>query len=96
MKKRTLEVSEETYNAASASQAGLSLEETAATMMNLANNGLRASTIGTGLRRVLSSLIAPNAKLRKAFQAHGIELSKINPLETCPTNRTNVKQKEKP
>jgi len=68
------------YIAATASQAGLSLEETAASMMVMANNGLRASTIGTGLRRVLSALIAPNRKVREAFQAFGIELKKINPL----------------
>ena len=67
------------YIAATASQAGMSLEETAATMMNLANNGLRASTIGTGLRRVLSALIAPNTKVREAFEAHGIALDKLNP-----------------
>lgn len=62
-----------------AAQTGLSLEETAASMMVLANNGLRASTIGTGLRQVLSRLLAPNAKLRHAFERHGIALDKVNP-----------------
>ena len=47
---------------AAAAQTGLSLEETAASMMLLANNGLRASTIGTGLRQVLSRLVAPNRR----------------------------------
>lgn len=67
------------YVGATASQAGLSIEETAATMMVLANNGLRASTIGTGFRQVLSKMIAPSKKLRDVFASYNIELSKINP-----------------
>lgn len=64
------------YVGAGAHQAGLSLEQTAASMMILANNGLRASTIGTGLRQVLSRLLAPNAKLREAMSRYGLELDK--------------------
>lgn len=64
---------------AAAAQTGLSIEETSASMMVLANNGLRASTIGTGLRQVLARLLAPNRKLRTAFEMHGIELDKVNP-----------------
>ena len=64
---------------AAAAQTGLSLEETSASMMVLANNGLRASTIGTGLRQVLSRLLAPNRKLREAFEAHNIALDDVNP-----------------
>lgn len=64
---------------AAASQTGLSLEETAASMMVLANNGIRASTIGTGLRQVLSRLLAPNRNLREEFEAQGIQLDKVNP-----------------
>lgn len=67
------------YVGVTAAQAGLSVEETAATMMVLANNGLRASTIGTGFRQVLSRLIAPNRKLRDAFKEQNIELSAVNP-----------------
>jgi len=65
---------------ASAAQAGLSIEETAATMMTLANNGLRASTIGTGFRQVLAKMIAPSAKLREIMEGYGIELASINPV----------------
>ncbi len=65
---------------AAAAQAGLSIEQTAATMAVLANNGLRASTIGTGFRQVLAKLIAPNARLRELYVAHGIALEEINPL----------------
>jgi len=64
---------------AAAAQSGLQLEEVAASMMLLANHGLRASTIGTGLRQVLSRLVAPNRKLRQEFEAQGISLDKINP-----------------
>lgn len=68
------------YIAASASQAGLSVEQVAATMAVLANNGLRASKIGTGFRQVLARLIAPNEKLREAFMAQGIAINKISPV----------------
>lgn len=64
---------------AASAQAGLSLEETAASMMLLANNGLRASTIGTGLRQVMSRLLAPNRKLREEFKEQGIALERVNP-----------------
>jgi len=67
------------YIGATAAQAGLALEETAASMMVLANNGLRASTIGTGMRQVLSRLLSPNKKLREAYESHGIALDQINP-----------------
>ena len=63
---------------ASAAQAGMSIEQTAAATMVLANNGLRASTIGTGLRQVLAKLVAPSEKLRESFAAHGIDLAKVN------------------
>lgn len=64
---------------AAAAQTGLSLEETAASMGVLANNGIRASTIGTGLRQVMSRLLAPSAKLREAFKEQGIALDAVNP-----------------
>lgn len=64
---------------AAAAQSGLGIEELSASMMLLANNGLRASTIGTGLRQVLARLLAPNRRLREEFQAQGIALDKINP-----------------
>jgi TP901 family phage tail tape measure protein len=64
---------------AASHQAGLTLEETAASMMVLANQGLRASTIGTGLRQVLSRLLSPTGRLREEFEANNIELKKVNP-----------------
>jgi TP901 family phage tail tape measure protein len=67
------------YVAPVAAQTGLSLEETAASMMALADRGQRASTIGTGLRQVLSRLIAPTGKLKEAFEDHNIKLAEVNP-----------------
>ena len=57
---------------------GASIEEVAAAMMSLANSGLRASTIGTGMRQVLSRLVAPSARLREAFESHNIALEDLN------------------
>lgn len=68
------------YIGPAAHKAGLSLEETTSATMVLANAGLRASTIGTGLRQVIARLVAPNAKLRDAYEAQGIDLEKLNPL----------------
>ncbi len=81
------------YIGASAHQVGLSLEDTAATMMLLANNGLRASTIGTGFRQVLARMIAPNRKLRTAFEEHGIAVEKISPAYEDATGEAQGFQK---
>jgi TP901 family phage tail tape measure protein len=67
------------YVGASAHQAGLTLEQLAASTMVLANNGLRASTTATGLRQVLARLLSPGTKLREAFKEYNIELEKVNP-----------------
>jgi TP901 family phage tail tape measure protein len=71
---------------AASAQAGLSIEETAGSMMLLANHGLRASTIGTGLRQVMSRLLAPNRKLREEFKEQGIALERVNPATQGWTN----------
>ena len=70
------------FAGAASSQAGLSIEQTAASMMVLANNGLRASTIGTGFRQVLKRLIAPNEKLKQAFVGAGVALESITISQT--------------
>ena len=67
------------YVGATAANVGLSIEETAASMMVLANNGLRASTIGTGLRQVLSKLVAPTRQIKEAFKENGFTIDEINP-----------------
>jgi TP901 family phage tail tape measure protein len=67
------------YVGAVAKDAGMSLEQTAASMMLLSNAGIRASTIGTGLRQVVSRLLSPNRALREEFEALGISLEEMNP-----------------
>ncbi len=62
-----------------AKSAGLSIEETAASMMTLANSGLRASTIGTGLRRMLAELVSPSKKMAAAAAAVGVSLDDLDP-----------------
>jgi TP901 family phage tail tape measure protein len=66
------------YVGPAAHATGTSLEEVSAAMMVLANSGLRASTIGTGLRQILSRLAAPSDKLRESFQEHGIQMEDLN------------------
>jgi TP901 family phage tail tape measure protein len=67
------------YLAPVAAKAGVSLNEAAAASMVLANSGIRASTIGTGLRQVFARLIAPSEKLREQYAALGINLDELNP-----------------
>lgn len=62
-----------------ANDAGISFEETAATLMTLANSGMRASTIGTSLRNALSLLIDPSDKLAAAADKAGISLKQLDP-----------------
>lgn len=59
--------------------AGLSLEEVGAGAMVLYNAGLRASTVGTGFRQVLSRLVNPSEKLRLTIKATGANIEKLNP-----------------
>lgn len=65
------------YVAATAKQVGMSIEQTAATLAVLSNAGLRASTIGTGLRGILGQLIAPSANFRKELGAIGVKFEDI-------------------
>ena len=67
------------YVGATSSQAGLSVEETAASLMMLANNGLRASTMGTGLRQILAKMLAPTAKVKDVLESVGMSIDAINP-----------------
>lgn len=62
-----------------AHDAGISFEETAATLMTLANSGMRASTIGTSLRNALSLLVDPSEKLATAADKAGVSLKDLDP-----------------
>jgi len=63
-----------------AAKAGVTFKETSAAMMTLANAGIRASTIGTGLRQVIRRLINPNEKLQEAIKRTGYTLDDLNPM----------------
>jgi TP901 family phage tail tape measure protein len=54
--------------------AGLSLDGTLATIMALANAGIKMSTIGTSMRQVISRLENPTAKLRNAIHRAGMSI----------------------
>lgn len=62
-----------------ARDSGISFKELAASMGTLANSGLRASTIGTGLRRVFAELIDPSKKLKEAIKGSGVAISELDP-----------------
>jgi TP901 family phage tail tape measure protein len=65
-----------------AKSAGVSFTELAASMGTLANSGIRASTIGTGLRRVFAELVDPSKKLAAAAKEAGVALNELDPRAT--------------
>lgn len=68
------------YIGATASLAGLSLEETATAMGLMSNAGVKASTIGTSLRSIVGALIAPTANFRAELGRVGLSIDELNPL----------------
>ena len=62
-----------------AKDAGLSLEEVAAAMGLFANSGLRASTIGTAFRQIISKLMSPTDDFKKAVEGAGYSMDEVNP-----------------
>ena len=62
-----------------AKRAGVSFEEVASSMMVLANSGIRASTIGTGLRQVFRKLVDPSKKLSEGIKKAGMSIDDFNP-----------------
>lgn len=62
------------YVSASASQAGFSVEETSAAVGILSNSGIEASKAGTGLRKVINSILAPTDNAQAALQKVGLSI----------------------
>ena len=60
------------YVGTTAHTAGMSLSETSAALGILSNNGLEADKAGTGLRKVINSLIAPTANGAAALEDLGL------------------------
>lgn len=62
-----------------AEETGVTFEETAAAMAELSNKGIRASTIGTGLRQVLEALVKPSEEFETAVKMAGMSMDDFNP-----------------
>lgn len=63
------------YVSSYAHQAGMSLEETAAALGILSNNGLEAQKAGTGLRKVISSITSPSKAAEDSLKGIGLKIS---------------------
>ena len=66
------------YVASIAKTVGMSITELAATMAVMANAGIKASTIGTGLRGVMSKLISSSPKLEKELAKVGLTFGDVS------------------
>ena len=64
------------YAAPAAAAAGMSIDETAAAMGILHDNGIKASRAGTNLRGILSTLAKPTKEGADALAAMGVEIAK--------------------
>lgn len=62
------------YIAPAAHNAGMSLDETARVMMILRDNGLKASSMATGFRRILAKLAIPTESFKKNIAEAGMSL----------------------
>ncbi|MBB76532.1 MAG: phage tail tape measure protein [Planctomycetaceae bacterium] len=58
---------------------GRDVEETAAALGVLGNSGIQASLAGTNLRGILSTLLEPTGKGKKALEELGIAISDLDP-----------------
>ena len=68
------------FAGSAAHDAGLSIADTAAALGIMADNGIKASTQGTGLRQVVGNLIAPTKQFRDELNRLDININDINPL----------------
>ena len=63
------------YVASTAKTAGMTVEETSATLGELSNRGIEGSVAGTGLRKVILSLIKPTKNAQSALKEAGLSIS---------------------
>jgi TP901 family phage tail tape measure protein len=59
---------------------GIGVNDAAAAMGVLSDNGLQGSMAGTGLRKVLSSLVNPTNEAVQALSAMGVAVEDVNPM----------------
>lgn len=76
-----------------AMDAGLSLNEMSAALMVLANNGMKASTIGTSLRNVFSQIASPSTALKTAFENDTEALAKLQDKSTSIVEKFEILNK---
>ena len=69
------------YVASLAKSLGLTIEDLAAIMAVMSNAGIKASTIGTGLRGVFTKLLAPTNKFETQLKTVGLTIADVS-LET--------------
>ena len=67
------------YAGAVAATMGVEMETVAASMGILANNGLKASLAGTGVRKILASLAQDSGKARKVTRELGLSMEELDP-----------------
>lgn len=60
---------------------GVSIEEGAAAIGVLANNAIKGSDAGTGLRTALSSLLTPSDDALRIFERLGVALEEVDPAQ---------------
>lgn len=62
-----------------ASAMGVDIGDAAAAVGALSDAGIQGGAAGTGLRRVLSSLVGPTGAARTALESYGLTLEQVNP-----------------
>lgn len=90
------------FVSSTASQAGLSVEETSAALGVLSNAGVEGTRAGTGLRKVLNSLISPTKGASDALQSIGLstkdfrtQAGKLKPVTQIFKEIENAMDKKK-
>jgi len=66
------------YVASVAHTAGVSITETAAAIGMLSNAGIKGSMAGTGLRRIITELMAPSDRAKEVMERLGITMEDVN------------------
>lgn len=78
------------FVAPSAAGLGVSIEETAAAIGVLSDNGLQASRAGTGLLNILATLETPTSKAREVFARFGVAVDQVKPSTVGLTQALTV------
>lgn len=69
------------YLAPQAAQLGISMESTLGIISTMAQSGIKASTIGTGVSQMLKEFAAPKGRLKNLLEYYGLTPENINPLK---------------